>query len=132
MHYICSYLALSTGTHATTSETKKLSSFALKSEAITEIRVKNKNENARSIKHGGNLDTKPNIINEEVEDKEAKDCEEIHAVATMSAVAMGALEETEEKAKGDSTEDHAGLTYSAFTSGVQSGNSAGSVIDSVC
>ena len=94
--------------------------------------MKNNNENARSIKDCGDLDTKPNIINEEVEDKEAKDCEEIHAVATMSAVAMGALEETEEKAKGDSTEDHAGQACAEYTSKEQSGNEAGGVVVTVC
>lgn len=108
-----------------------MSSFALESEAITEFRVKNKNENARSIKDGGDLDIKLNVINEEVEDKEVNDCEETHAVVTMSAVTMGALEKTEVKANRDSSEDHTGLTCAAFTSGVQSGNNAGSVVDSV-
>ena len=124
--------ALLTGTHASTSDTRKVSSFALEPEDTTEFRVKNKNENARSIKDGGDLDIKLNVINEEVKDKEVSDCEETHAVATVSAVAMGVLEETEEKAKGDSTEDHAGLAYAAFTTGVLSGNNTGSVIDSVC
>ena len=107
----------------------------LESEAIIESGV-NKDEDAESIKDGGDQDIKLDVITENVEDGEGNECEETHAVATtaveMSAVTTGALEETEEKAKGDSTEDHAGQTCAEFTSKEQSGNEAGGVMDSVC
>ena len=107
----------------------------LESEAIIESGV-NKDEDAESIKDGGDQDIKLDVITENVEDGEGNECEESHAVATialaMSAVTTGAHEETEEKAKGDSTEDHAGQTCAAFTSGEQSGNEAGGVMDTVC
>ena len=93
----------------------------------------NKDEDAESFKDGGDQDIKLDVINEDVKDGEGNECEESHAVATtaleMSAGTTGACEETEEKAKGDSTEDHACVV---FTSGEQSGNEAGGVMDSVC
>ena len=107
----------------------------LESEAIIESGVK-KDEDAESIKDGGDQDIKLDVINENVKDEEGNECKESHAVATtaleMSAVTTGALEETEERAKGDSAEDHASETCVAFTSGEQSGNEAGRVMDSVC
>ena len=110
-------------------------SFTLESEAIIESGV-NKDEDAESFKDGGDQDIKLGVITEDVKDGEGNECEESHAVATtaleMSAVTTGALEETEEKAKGDSTEDHVGQTCVVFTSGEQSGNEAGGVMDSVC
>ena len=96
----------------------------------------NKDEDAECFKGGGDQDIKLDVITEDIKDGEGNECEESHAVATtaleMSADTMGALEETEEKAKGDSTEDHAGQTCVVFTSGEQSGNEAGGVMDSVC
>ena len=93
-------------------------------------------EDAEDIKDGGDQDIKLDVITENVQDGEGNECEESHVVATtaleMSAVTMGGLEETEEKAKGDSTEDHAGQTCAAFTSGEESGNEAGGVMDTVC
>ena len=93
-------------------------------------------EDAEDIKDGGDQDIKLDVITENVQDGEGNECEESHVVATtaleMSAVTTGGLEETEEKAKGDSTEDHAGQTCAEFTSGEQSGNEAGSVMDTVC
>ena len=110
-------------------------SFALESEAIVESGVK-KDEDAESIKDGGDQDIKLDVITESVPNEEGNECEESHAVTTtaleMSAVTTGAFEETEEKAKGDSTEDHAGQNRVEFTSGEQSGNEAGGVMDSVC
>ena len=107
----------------------------LESEAIIESRVK-KDEDAESIKDGGDQDIKLDVINENVQDGEGNECEESHTVATtaleMSAVTMGALEETEERAKGDSKEDHASQPCAEFTSGEQSGNEAGGVMDTVC
>jgi len=128
---ISSHLALLTGTHASTSDTRKVS-FALESEAIIESGVK-KDEDAESIKDGGDQDIKLDVIYEDIQDVEGNEYEEAHAVATtalnMSAGTTGALEETEEKAKGDSTEDHAGQTCAEFTSGEQSGIEAGGVVD---
>ena len=107
----------------------------LESEAIIESGVK-KDEDAESIKDGGDQDIKLDVINENVKDEEGNECKESHAVATtaleMSAVTTGALEETEERAKGDSAEDHASETCVAFTSGEQSGNEAGSVMVTFC
>ena len=115
--------------------TLERSVFALESEATIESGVK-KDEDAESFKDGRDEDIKLDVVTENVQDGEGNECEESHAVATtaleMSAVTTGGLEETEEKAKGDSTEDHAGQTCVAFTSGEQSGNEAGSVMDSVC
>ncbi len=132
--YISSNLAFLTGTHASTSDTRKVS-FALESEAIIESGVK-KDEDAESIKDGGDQDIKLDVITEDVKDGEGNECEESHAVATTalerSAVTTGALEETEEKAKGDSTKDHAGQTCVEFTSGEHSGNEASGVVDTVC
>jgi len=94
----------------------------------------NKDEDAESIKDGGDQDIKLDVINEDVKDGEGNECEEAHVATAleMSAVTTGALEETEEKTKGDSTEDHAGQTCAVFTSGEQSGNEAGGVADTVC
>ena len=82
----------------------------MESEAIIESGVK-KDEDAESIKDGGDQDIKLDVITESVQNEESNECEESHAVTTtaleMSAVTTGAFEETEEKAKGDSTEDHA-------------------------
>ena len=93
-------------------------------------------EDAEDIKDGGDQDIKLDVITENVQDGEGNECEESHVVATtaleMSAVTTGGLEEAEEKAKGDSAEDHAGQTCVAFTSGEQSGNEAGGVMDTVC
>ena len=91
---------------------------------------------AENFKDGGDQDIKLDVINENVQDGEGNECEESHAIATtdleMSAVTTGAHEETEERAKGDSTEDHAGQTCVAFTSGEQSGNEAGGVMETFC
>ena len=110
-------------------------SFALESEAIIESGVKN-DEDAEDIKDGGDQDIKLDVITENVQDGEGNECEESHAVAAtaleMSAVTKGGLEETEEKAKGVSAEDHAGQTCAAFTSGEQSDNEAGGVVDTDC
>ena len=107
----------------------------MESEAIIESGVK-KDEDAESIKDGGDQDIKLDVIYEDIQDVEGNEYEEAHAVATtaldMSAVTTGALEETEEKAKGDSTDDHADQTCAVFTSGEQSGNEAGGVADTVC
>ena len=93
-------------------------------------------EDAESIKDGGDQDIKLDVINENVQDGKGNECKESHTVATtaleMSAVTTGAHEETEERAKGDSKEDHASQTRAEFISGEQSGNEAGSVMDSVC
>ena len=110
-------------------------SFVLESEAIIESGVK-KDEDAESIKDGGDQDIKLDIITENVQDGEGNECEESHAVATtaleMSAGTTSGLEETEEKAKGDSTEDHAGQICAEYTSKEQSDNEAGGVMDTVC
>ena len=127
---ISSHLALLTGTHASTSDTRKVS-FALESEAIIESGVK-KDEDAESIKDGGDQDIKLDVITENVQDEEGNECKESHAVATtaleMSAGTTSALEETEEKAKGD----HAGQACAEFTSKEQSDNEAGGVVVTVC
>ena len=107
----------------------------LESEAIIESGVK-KDEDAESIKDGGDQDIKLDIITENVQDGEGNECEEAHAVATtalgMSAGTTSGFEETEEKAKGDSTEDHAGQSCAEYTSKEQSDNEAGGVMDTVC
>ena len=121
-------------THASTSGTRNVS-FALESEAIIESGVK-KDEDAENFKDGRDQDIKLDVITENVQNGEGNECEESHAVATtaleMSAVTTGALEEAEKRAKEDSAEDHAGQTCAAFTSGEQSGNEAGGVMDTVC
>ena len=115
--------------------TLERSVFALESEATIESGVK-KDVDAESFKDGEDQDIKLVVINENVQDEEGNECKESHAVATttleMSAINTGAHEETEERAKGDSTEDHAGQTCAAFTSGEQSGNEAGRVMDTFC
>ena len=95
-----------------------------------------KDEDAESIKDGGDQDIKLDVINENVKDEEGNECKESHAVATtaleMSAITTGALVKAEERAKGDSTEDHASETCAEFTSGEQSGNEAGRVMVTFC
>ena len=76
-------------------------------EAIIDFGVKMKDEDAGSIKEGGDLDMELNVISEKVEDGEDNDCKESPsgdvAALDMSAVAAGAqIEETEEVVKGDS------------------------------
>ena len=107
----------------------------LESEATIESGVK-KDEDAESIKDGGDQDIKLDVINENIQDGEGNECEESHAVATtaleMSAVTTGAHEEAKTKAKEDSTEDHAVQPCAEFTSGEQSGNEAGGVVVTFC
>ena len=130
-------------------DNRKGSSFALEPEAIIEFGGKHEDEDAVSIKEEKDMDIKLNAIEENTEDEKNNDCEESLAVATaafeMSAATKGTLEEEEEEeeeemVKGDSTDSHAGkegneeseLTCAAATSGAQSDNDAGSVMDTAC
>ena len=107
-----------------------------------EFGVKQKDEDAGSIKEGGDLDVKLNVINEKDEDGEDNDCAESRAVAVtaleMCAVTTGALK-MDEMVKGDTTasdaEQHAKENEgsgAAATSGKQSGNVDDSVKVTAC
>jgi len=112
---------------------KKVSSFALASEGIIEFGVKNNDEDAGSIKEGGNLNIKLNATQENIESGEN------NVASEMSAATTGALEK-EEMMIGNSTDSHAvqfdmenaGLRCDVATAEEQGGDSGGSVMDTAC
>ena len=110
--------------------------------------MKQKDEDAESIKERVNLDIKLNVIDEKVEDSEDNNCDEFLAVITvsfeMSPTTTEALEDEVEMVQSDSTDSHvrqqvsenerSGITCTTTTSGTLtwSDNDAGSVMDTTC
>ena len=134
--YCISTPGLLEGTHASKSDTignKKVSSFALESEGIIEFGVKNNDEDAGSIKEGGNLNIKLNATQEDIEGGEN------NVALEMSAATTGALGK-EEMMNGNSADSHAvqfdmenaGLHCGVATAEEKSGDSDGSAMDTAC
>ena len=124
------------GTHASKSDTignKKVSSFALESEGIIESGVKNNDEDAGSIKEGGNLNIKLNATQEDIEGGEN------NVALEMSAATTGALGK-EEMMNENSADSHAvqfdmenaKLSCGVATAEEQGDHSDGSVMDTAC
>ena len=102
------------------------------SEGIIDFGVTNNDEDAGSIKEGGNLNIKLNATQENIEGGEN------NVALEMSPATTGALEE--EMMIGNSTDSHAmqfdmenaGLRCGVATAEEQGGDSGGSVMDTAC